>query len=438
MQNSILTRGNVQVSESEIVLGTGNSSRQLSTLSEIITETETLLSEYGQEGSAVKLTGLNPGVYTLQVSLYSRELQHNDSLYAGNGKKWQKIASREGAAQESSTVWKKEELPVTVEIVYDWIAFIALDAESRTGSTDFKISNFQYFAPLPYLPPEPVSLIPTITVGDVKIENICRITTGTNSRAMSTLSLELTGDRSLLNDYGIEGSLANWLNLEPGIYEVKWKLHTAEDETIKDAVYIWVSNQLTLLGDRSLATNQVSSTRFESDWIVTEIEVYDGQLGFVAVDTGDGTGTTELRISGIERVAELPTEPIPDMGHSPATAWDMGTRYPEGQESEGINWNHGVISGSDHSGINTIRESIGGDDVVDYVVFNLAIDATLRLTTNNAIAALLNSEANSVIWDSDDAYQSDGTVQLTAGKYYIQYSSESSIPEEFTSTLYLI
>ncbi|MCT7992535.1 hypothetical protein [Laspinema olomoucense] len=435
MQNSILTRGTVQIDQSEITLSTGNTSLQMSRLWEIVTGTENFLSEKGTEGSAAKLTGLAPGVYQIEVSLYSRELEYNDSLYAWNGKRFVKVTGREGATQQSSTVWVRNWFTTTIEVVYDYITFVALDVFSKIGNTEFKIRNLQYLSPLPYLVPEPISLIPTKTIGNVQTDRTCQISTATGARAISTLSQELTGDRSRLNGYGVEGSLAIWNNLLPGIYEVKWQISTSETE--KDAIYVWADETLTLWGIPSQATNPLSSTRKISNLITIQIRVANGTLGFLALDTVDTTGTTELHIHQIERIAEIFEEIEGNGNNSANTAWFLGTLYPEGFEPEGIIWNNGEISGSDHSGYSEIIETIGGDDVVDFFTFHLAMPATLRLTTNNAIAALLNEQANSVIWDFNDAYQSEGTIRLNPGTYYLQYSTESSMPEEFNSTLYL-
>ena len=62
------------------------------------------------------------------------------------------------------------------------------------------------------------------------------------------------------------------------------------------------------MGERQDA-EQVSSTRYETDWITTEVEVTDNQLMFMAIDEVDKYGITQLRIKGIEKVASAETEP---------------------------------------------------------------------------------------------------------------------------------
>lgn len=428
------TRGTVQIDPLQFTLSTGNSNRNLKTLSEI-TENQNVLLNYGTEGSGVKLKGVHPGVYSIDVSLYSRDGLNDDGLFAWNGKNLVKVGSTAEATQQSATGWTKKS-STTIEVLYDFISFMALDKSTKIGNTEFTISNIQYISDLPYLAPEPVLLIPNLTLGDVKIENICRITTGTDSRAISTLSQTLTGDRNKFSDYGIEGSLALWQNLLPGIYEIQWQIITSESDTTKDAVYVWKDLELNLLETLELAINQLSPTRKISEVITTQIKVVNGELGFMAVDTVDKTGTTELLISQIERIAEVETNTGIDESNSSATAWFLGTLYPEGIQTNGMIWNNGEITNDGPSGITQIIELIGGDDVVDFFKFNLTIESTLRITATNVIAALLNDQANSVIWDSDDSYESNGTIQLSPGQYYLQYSTESSISQQYNSTLY--
>ncbi|MDJ0718776.1 MAG: hypothetical protein QNJ54_31880 [Prochloraceae cyanobacterium] len=60
-----------------------------------------------------------------------------------------------------------------------------------------------------------------------------------------------------------------------------------------------------LLAERSLADNKTSNTRWVSEWQTSTFEVTDGSITFVTLDTQDKTGTTQLRIAGIERVEDL-------------------------------------------------------------------------------------------------------------------------------------
>ncbi|MCT7971142.1 hypothetical protein [Laspinema olomoucense] len=431
------TRGSVQLDPNQFTLFTGNNNRNLKTLSEI-TPDEEILSYFGTEGSGVKLKGLVPGVYSVDCSMYSRDSENDDGLFVWNGKRIVKIGSKKGGTQESTSIWKKN-WSTTVEVLYDFLCFIALDDVTLTGNTNFTISNLQYITELPYLVPEPISLIPTITLGDVKIEeSVTRITNSTGSRAISTLSQALTGDRNQLTEYGTEGSFGLWQNLLPGIYEIKLQISTAELDGNKDAVYAWVDRNLLLFAHPQQANRPLSPTRKISPMLTTQLRVETPEMGFIAVDTVDKTGTTELLIHRIERIAEIffDEEVGIDESNSPETAWFLGTLYPEGVETNGMIWNNGQITNDGPSGITQIIELIGGDDVVDYFKFNLTLESTLRITATNVIAALLNDQANSVIWDSDDAYESNATITLSPGQYYLQYSTESSMSEQYNSTLY--
>jgi hypothetical protein len=79
-----------------------------------------------------------------------------------------------------------------------------------------------------------------------------------------------------------------------------------------------------------------------------------------------------------------------------------------------------------------ITEKIGGDDVSDWVKLDIRQTAYIELTTQNAIAEIVNAR-NRVVVGSDDAYESKLTATLQPGTYYLHFSSESSLSEIFTS-----
>ncbi len=74
-------------------------------------------------------------------------------------------------------------------------------------------------------------------------------------------------------------------------------------------IYFYDGANLGLFDSRSSATIQSSATRWISDWQTVEVEVTKSELTFVALDTADKSGTTQLRIGGIERIGALLEEP---------------------------------------------------------------------------------------------------------------------------------
>lgn len=132
------------------------------------------------------------------------------------------------------------------------------------------------------------------------------------------------------------------------------------------------------------------------------------------------------------------------MGNNRSGAWNMGTlakrqRNPKSGESRdiltGADWNEGDAS-KNRTGVSTISESIGGDDITDWARFRVNVPVQVNLVTDNAIAAIVNS-SRSVVVDSSDGYSSNLTATLEPGVYFLQFSTESSIPSLFTSQLTL-
>ncbi|MEG3939875.1 hypothetical protein QT995_17155 [Microcoleus sp. S36b_A3] len=133
-----------------------------------------------------------------------------------------------------------------------------------------------------------------------------------------------------------------------------------------------------------------------------------------------------------------------DMGNNRSGAWNMGKlarerRNPKSGESvdilTGADWNEGIAS-KNRSGVSAISESIGGDDITDWARFRVNVPVQVNLVTDNAITAIVNS-SQSVVVDSSDGYSSNLTATLEPGVYFLQFSSESSIPALFTSKLTL-
>jgi len=133
-----------------------------------------------------------------------------------------------------------------------------------------------------------------------------------------------------------------------------------------------------------------------------------------------------------------------DMGNNRSRAWNMGTlakrrRHPKTRESvdilTGADWNEGIAT-KNNTGISSISETIGGDDITDWARFKVNVPVQASLMTQDAIVGILNS-SNRVVVSSGDGYSSELSTILEPGVYFLQFSSESSIPHTFTSQLTL-
>ena len=228
--------GNVLVDENSFTLSTRAYDRAASSLGLFTAGDREFLKPYGTEGSAATISNLETGVYSFDWSMYSKDKNGWDKLYVWNGKELSLIGDCEASRrhrstgnQISSARWTHDNTTATVDVLYDFVTFIAIDENSKTGTTEFTIDNFDYLEELPYEAPTPITLIPIASLGDVDLKDgYTSIGTGSGDRAMSSLSLELTGDKDAL-DLGTEGSYAKW-EVENGTYEVTYKVYSSEDD----------------------------------------------------------------------------------------------------------------------------------------------------------------------------------------------------------------
>lgn len=297
--------GNAKIEGDSVTLTTGKYDRAASSLGQWAIGDKEYLKNFGTEGTAVTFTDLESGIYSFDWSMYSSDRDNHDALYAWNGKELTKIGERASAEQISSSRWVHQNITAAVDVIYDYLTIIALDEVDKRGTTDFTIENFRYSEQLDYIPPEPVSINPNIQTGDINLrEGYTGIATGGGDRAISTISEQLTGNRDELTGLGTEGSYASWNGLENGYYEVTWSLYSSENDLDYDAIYLWQDEQAYLFANREDANIQSSRTRSVSDRTTTVFEVTDNQLTFLALDEFDKSGTTELRVYGIEKVFE--------------------------------------------------------------------------------------------------------------------------------------
>ena len=112
-------------------------------------------------------------------------------------------------------------------------------------------------------------------------------------------------------------------------------------------------------------------------------------------------------------------------GNARAKAQESQNRGESVDILTGADWNQGIVS-NNVTGISTISESIGGDDITDWAKFRVNFPVQVNLVTDNAIAAIVNS-SRSVVVDSNDGYFSNLTTTLQPGVYFLLFSTESSI-----------
>jgi len=101
----------------------------------------------------------------------------------------------------------------------------------------------------------------------------------------------------------------------------------------------------------------------------------------------------------------------------------------------GADWNKGIAS-KNRTEVSSISETIGGDEITDWARFKVNVPVQASLMTQDAIVGILNS-SNRVVVSSGDGYSSELSTILEPGVYFLQFSSESSIPYTFTSQLTL-
>ena len=101
----------------------------------------------------------------------------------------------------------------------------------------------------------------------------------------------------------------------------------------------------------------------------------------------------------------------------------------------GADWDEGIAT-KNRTEVSSISETIGGDDITDWARFKVNVPVQVSLMTQDAIVGILNS-SNRVVVSSGDGYSSELSTILEPGVYFLQFSTESSVPHTFTSQLTL-
>jgi hypothetical protein len=211
-----------------------------------------------------------------------------------------------------------------------------------------------------------------------------------------------------------------------GVYDFNYKfLSTDTNDSLNLVVG---SGLLSVSLDNGVSWTQAKSFSFKYSKNLTDIKLRvdsrSASFGLVASDRVNLSNPTVQLNFGSSFDFDLPDTKY--------NSWNMGGIDP----LTGLNWNNGQVVRNDSMEIK-ITETIGGDDFSDYAKFSLSEASNIRLNTTGAIAQIINYQG-SVVIDSSDSYDSVLEKNLTAGTYYIGFSSESSTVGTFTSSLSFI
>ncbi|EKU97104.1 hypothetical protein Lepto7375DRAFT_0974 [Leptolyngbya sp. PCC 7375] len=288
-------------------LSTGTGDRAISSLGSWLTGDKYRLADYGTEGSGAKWVDLENGVYEIEWEIFTKDLVHGDNLTFWNRRETKVLADNSikdcvllASGKCSTAQFTSGRQRSTVDVMYNELALLGLDVGDKKGTSEIKIHGINRIAELAYEAPQVITLAASDVLGDIRFkEGYTSITTGSKDRAVSTVSEWMGRDLSAL---GTEGSGAMWTDLRPGRYELTWQVYASEDDAERDAFYLWDGEGLQEFATRAIATHQRSATRWDSEWVTTTIDIYGNELGFIGLDTVDKSGTSELRVSLLERV----------------------------------------------------------------------------------------------------------------------------------------
>ncbi|MCT7971201.1 hypothetical protein [Laspinema olomoucense] len=299
----------------ELNLSTGSGARAISGIHRHFGLTAAELS--GTEGSFAEYKNLEPGIYQVNVWLESQErnVGSRDVLYALNQSDVVQIADTTSLIGQNSGTLYETTPPFTevVEVPYGELAIVLVNESTSTGTTIAHVTELQRIGDLPYPVPILYSNQPDNFLGSAGYnEPYGWANTGTGDRAASSLN-SFMGFSDPVVQQGAQDA-EGWLlptngsviqyNVAPGVYKIVWELVSSDSELTRDGFFIWNGTELKVGGRRSLCTTQVTSTRFSSGRITSEISV-TGTLAFIPVDTETTTGTTEFRLHRLEKIGDI-------------------------------------------------------------------------------------------------------------------------------------
>lgn len=152
--------------------------------------------------------------------------------------------------------------------------------------------------------PQAINLKTNESVGDTNFQNTyLKIGTGNNSKSVHQLEELINFDLSSL---GVEGSAA-FFDVNSGDEILfNWYTDSNERDFFSDRFYFWDGKSLVNFGGRYLAWNRRNSYRWYSQKFSTAFTAKSNKIAFLALDTQDAFGDTELRIDQIRKVGINP------------------------------------------------------------------------------------------------------------------------------------
>lgn len=152
--------------------------------------------------------------------------------------------------------------------------------------------------------PQAIDLNTNNSIGDTNFQNsYLKVGTGNNSKLIYQLEELVNFD---LSNLGVEGSAVFFEVSSGDEILFDWYADSNERDFFSDRFYFWDGKNLVNFGGRYLAQNRRNSYRWYSREFSTVFTAKSNRIGFLALDTQDAFGDTELRINQIRKVGTNP------------------------------------------------------------------------------------------------------------------------------------
>ena len=222
------------------------------------------------------------------------------------------FAERSQAEQTSKTRYQTDWMTSQVEVTDGQLMFMAIDEVDKTGSTQLRIRSIEKVASAEVEPEiQTMSFDPTPEDGMGVIEE-STLSTGDGAVSAATLTSDFFHDMVNVSQYGTEGTAALWVT-EPGINQITWSVSSTENGLQSDQFLLWDGQELSKLGNRSLATNyNEAEGMYESELITSTVNVVSDEWGILALDTGDTQGDSLITIHDLKWLSDGEVEQLPE------------------------------------------------------------------------------------------------------------------------------
>ena len=284
---------NVDLPNNRFTIST-NRGKGITTVSNFFFGDRKYLTNYNEnlkQASGVSLQNLEAGIYSLKIEQFKSDIKRNDLLLAYNGKNLVNLAESNLSEIQNSEI----------EVPYGLLYLIACDTVTTSGVTEFLVTNLMKSKDLDYIPPKQLPLTFQSSLGRVSSnKNYAIISTGTGSRSFKTIvnELNLGNQPAIVDGDFTEGGYGTW-ELENGKYRLTYQLKTS-DKVNLDSSFLKNNGELVKLVDTSSATIQYSKSQNISEEMVIEVDVNNGKLTPVILDSETKTGSSEIKFTLLE------------------------------------------------------------------------------------------------------------------------------------------